>query len=266
MTTQKTRIESTIKEILFPTNANGLVSCLLKVEVTPELEALECGGVGFGIGTHIDEDHNRLPFQVGDKVVMHFDEKGDLVHHQIIVLKKGFTKLPRQCVACDSVLRQIKNKEVVEGLLCTNMMSCTAQSNSPIYRLSVLATEAGAFKESIESFIHEYPEAQLTHLSDLKIFLKSDPNTAPREALWNNPLAWNIEKAIWNYLNQDKMEVRDFWIIGFNKTSFIDPRMVLQHSTSEALPKFMTENIDRIAQLINFFDHWKRKEYVTKDV
>lgn len=256
-------IVAPIKEILFPTNANGLVSCLVKVQTNEELEKLECGGVGFGIGTHIDED--RLPFKIGDQLSMNFDEKGELVLHQIMIMKKGFTKLPRKCVSCGHDLRQIKTKNIVEGLLCTNLMTCTAQSTSPIYRLAAMATEMGFFKDDLQSFINEYPEAPLTHLSDLKIFLKSDPNTAPREALWHNPRAWKIEKAIWNYLQRSEITCADFWCIGFNITSNLNPRAVLQDSSNQTHAPVILNNIDRISQLIAFFDHWGKKLYVTKD-
>ena len=265
MKNQNINITSVIKEIQFPTNANGLLSVLVRVEPTPELEKFECGGVGFGIGTYIDTD-NTLPFREGDTVRMQFDEKGELLNHVIGIKKKGFTKLPRKCVACGHDLRQIKTKELVEGLLCTNLMTCTAQSTSPIYRLAAIATDLGFHKDDLQSFINEFPEASLTHLSDLKIFLTSDPNTASREAMWVNRSAWKIEVSIWNYLQKEVVKCQDFWCIGFNITSNLGPRDVLQDSSNDSHPKIIKDNIDRISQLISFFDHWKKKQYVSENM
>lgn len=262
-TTSTVKISSVVKDIQFPTNANGFLSCLLRVDVTPELQKFECGGVGFGIGTHI-LDNNRLPFQVGSKLDITFKENGEIEKYKISRVRKGYTELPKTCIVCGTELRVFKDKEIVEGLMCPNLTGCVAQSTSPIYRLAAASTSFGDNDES-GSFIAQYPEGHLNHLSDLKIFLTSDPNTAPRQALWPVLKAWELEVLVWKYLNKTELEAWHFWYIGFNVTWHTDPREVMQDFSKDYyLPEIIRQNIDRVAQLIKFFDHWGVKTYVGK--
>lgn len=251
-----------VKSVEFPTNANGLVTVLVRAELTPEFEKFECGGVGFGIATHLK--NGKIPVVTGSDLVVTFDEKGEIKEYTVNTEDDSAgTDLPTHCVSCGSELSEVRNNNDIDGLLCTNMKSCIAQSTSPIFKLAQIAGGFKVNEENIKSFIYNFPETRLSYLSDLKFLITGDPNTEPRENAWSDKGGWVVEKEVWNYLKQTKMSCRDFWYIGFNLQADFQPREVLEAPLD---PRFeaVSTNIDRVVQLVKFFDHWTSKDYVTK--
>lgn len=259
-----------IKNILFPTHDNGTVGCLVQLEENKDLESVECYGIGFPLNAHV-QNEAAMPFIIGSTVDIEFNDKKEIETYTIIANKDDKTPIAEKCSTCGYPfnLSPIFNFGASE-IKCRNSFFCTAQSISPVHRLIKVAYPKIVLSESYEvcdDFVKEYPEASLMHLSDIRMFLTSDPNTEPRSVKWKSEELWHIEKAIWNFVNQDLISCSDFWFIGFGLINLnYHPRKLIQESFGNhtgTYPLEIDKNIDRVVQLVKFFDHYGKKTYVS---
>lgn len=262
-----TTIKGCIRKISFPTTETGEVVIIAWLDEDDELAKRECFGLGLKISDY-STYNGKLLIAVGNEVEITFDDKNNIVETKIINPRKEKTLIPTECATCGKYLLNINdrigNKLKAISVICRNYRGCTAISTSPIVRLIDLASNGLAYitEKELNDFINKYPESQLQHLSDFKVFLTSDPNTAGREAQWKSDKGWMIEKHIWDYLNRKNIKSSDFWYLCLgNKNIVFSPRSVLRYPDLE-FPKLISDNIEKINQLIKFLDHYGEKCYI----
>lgn len=264
-----TLIKGTISKITFPTTETGEVVMIAWLEENEELSKRECFGLGLKIADYSIQN-GKLKIAQDNDVEITFDEKNNITETKILNPRKEKTLIPTYCNTCGKELLKIttrmenKKHHKVESVICRNYRGCTAISTSPIVRLVDLATNGRIIvnEKDLNDFINRYPDSRLQHLSDLKIFMKKDPNTAPRESMWNVEKGWMIEKAVWNYLNRKDIVTSDFWYLCMgNKTITFNPRSVSRYPDLE-FPKKISDNIEKINQLIKFLDSFGEKCYL----
>lgn len=248
-------IKVKISDILYETGNDGNTRALLKFEQDEYLSK-----IGFQyLSIPVDEtvtDIGSLNIVKGDFAELNFSGN-NLQSYNIgreYISKVAFktTPLPKKCNVCGSDLVATKNiLRKVKRLSCRNFSKCNAHSRASIYRLFELAgiTDLGL----VTYYLNDHYQSRIDHLMDVALIYKSsngDPNTEPRQALWNGKdELWQVEKKLHEYLLKiHAISDRDFWYLGFG----VELNHPKQIKSDLEYPKVISDNFHLVEQLKMF--------------
>ena len=248
------KVEATIDSIMFETYETGDSRALLGFEHNEELKKLNFSYLSVPIDESITQ-MRKLTISRQDKVFMHF-ENNNLKYYELRRYSKNLTSLPAVCNVCGKPLRKVNTLEgKIKKIWCGNDAECNAHSRACLIRLFA---SAGVSYQHAILYMDKHYASRITHLWDLVLIYKQnngDPNTEPRQKMWDNDNAlWEVEKTLYNFLKNTDINIRTFWKIGFG----IELERPTVRNPELKYPKVVADNWHLVEQLKLFFAEFKK--------
>lgn len=243
------KIQAQVDSVQFALTEKGLLAAMLTFKEHEELKKKNYPYIVVGV----DKGHTvgrHFCAGSGTRIELEFNQKDELENYSLVG-RPAQTVVPSTCPTCGTELRKKYSLKHIISARCENVTGCTAQSLSPLYRFFKIASPEASLSD-IGLFFERFPELQLRYLADLKFLIEREPNTAPRQALWNNDTLWTIEKNVVDFIRYHKLTNQEFWHIGFNIECDLSLE-TFENDETAVFPKVIAANFVRVDELQKLF-------------